>query len=51
LSVVGYATIEAGYTLNYEMLLRNLSPDCSCVADVSITSARPVAEPDSQLLR
>ena len=50
-SVAGYATIEAGYTLNYEMLLRNLSPDCSCVADVSITSARPVAEPDSPLLR
>ena len=38
----GHATIEAGYTVNYQMLLRNLNPDCRCVANVSIVSARPL---------
>ena len=34
----GRVDLQAGYTLNYEMLLRNLPPDCSCVADVAIVA-------------
>jgi hypothetical protein len=43
----GHATIEAGYTINYEVLLRNLSSDCSCVPNVSVVSARPLPNPGS----
>jgi hypothetical protein len=39
--ISAHATIEAGYTVNYQMLLRNLSPECPCVATVKILSARP----------
>jgi hypothetical protein len=35
-------TIEAGYTVNYAMLLRNLSSDCDCIANVSVLSALPL---------
>jgi hypothetical protein len=38
----GSVTLEAGYTMNYEMLLRNLSADCACVPNVVVISARPV---------
>jgi hypothetical protein len=38
--ISGHATIEAGYTVNYEMLLRNLNPECPCVANVKVVSAR-----------
>jgi hypothetical protein len=38
--ISGHATIEAGYTVNYEMLLRNLNPECPCVATVRVVSAR-----------
>jgi hypothetical protein len=33
-------TLQAGYTLSYEMLFRNLSPDCECSPRVEIISAR-----------
>ena len=33
-------TLQAGYTLSYEMLFRNLSPDCDCSPRVEIISAR-----------
>jgi hypothetical protein len=41
----GSVTLEAGYTMNYEMLLRNLSTDCACVPNVVVISARPVPAP------
>jgi hypothetical protein len=37
--------LQAGYTLNYEMLLRNLPSDCNCVADVAIVTAHVTAGP------
>jgi hypothetical protein len=43
--VGGHATIEAGYAVDYELLLKNLSPDCSCLATVRIVSARELPEP------
>jgi hypothetical protein len=41
----GYATIEPGYTVEYKVLLRNLSSDCACEPQVSVVSARPVQFP------
>ena len=41
----GYATIEPGYTVEYKVLLRNLSSDCACEPQVSVVSARPVQLP------
>jgi hypothetical protein len=29
-TISGHAAIEAGHTVNWEMLLRNLSSDCQC---------------------
>ena len=46
-TIRGSVTIEAGYTVNYEMLLRNLSPDCGCVANVVVVSARTLSDPAS----
>jgi hypothetical protein len=37
--------LESGYTINYEMLLRNFSSDCDCLATVEAVSARSI--PDS----
>ena len=39
-TVRGHATIEAGYTINYVLLLRNLAPDCECVARVRVVGAQ-----------
>lgn len=36
------ATVEPGYFVEYEMLLRNLSTDCNCVPRVEVVSARAV---------
>jgi len=41
----GYATIEPGYTVEYKVLLRNLSSNCACEPQVSVVSARPVQLP------
>ena len=41
----GYATIEPGYTVEYKVLLRNLSSDCACEPEVSVVSARQVQFP------
>jgi hypothetical protein len=35
-------TLPAGYVLSYEMLFRNLSPECECSPRVDILSARSV---------
>ena len=45
-TIWGNVVLEPGYTADYEMLLRNVSPDCRCTATVAIVSARSV--PDSQ---
>jgi hypothetical protein len=37
-TIRGDVDLQAGYTLNYEMLLRNLPPDCRCVANVAIVA-------------
>ena len=42
-TISGHATIDAGYTIAYEMLLRNLSTECQCAADVRVISARSVS--------
>jgi hypothetical protein len=44
-TIRGDLTLEAGHTVNYEMLLRNLSSDCGCVANVVVLSARVLSEP------
>lgn len=39
-TIRGNVVLQARYTLNYEMLLRNLSSDCECIADVEVVSVR-----------
>ena len=36
--------LEAGYILNFEMLLRNFSSDCHCVPNVDVVSVRSLLE-------
>jgi hypothetical protein len=43
-TVRGKVALEAGYAFRYEVLLRNLSPDCACVARVDVESAQPDPE-------
>jgi hypothetical protein len=40
----GDVVLRAGYTMNYEMLMRNLSSECSCLAIVDVLSARTLPE-------
>jgi hypothetical protein len=42
----GNFVLEAGYTINYEMLLRHLSTDCDCVATVDVLSMRALPDSD-----
>jgi hypothetical protein len=44
-TIRGDFVLESGYTINYEMLLRNLASDCACVAKVDVLSVRSL--PDS----
>lgn len=46
-TIRGDVIIESGYTVNYEMLLRNFTADCKCVATVGIVSAHAVADSGS----
>ena len=39
-SIRGETVLEEGFTLDFEMLLRNLSPGCACAAHVEVVSAR-----------
>jgi hypothetical protein len=39
-TIRGDVDLRAGYTVNYEMLLRNMSADCDCVANVAIVGGR-----------
>jgi hypothetical protein len=45
-TIKGEAVLEPGYTIKYQMIMRNLSSDCDCVASVGVLSARPVAAAD-----
>jgi hypothetical protein len=45
-TIKGEAVLEPGYTIKYQMIMRNLSSDCDCVANVGVVSARPVAAAD-----
>ena len=44
--VRGNVVLESGYTINYEMLLRQFSSDCECVANVDVLSVRSLPDPD-----
>jgi hypothetical protein len=41
-NIRGTAVLQPGYSINYEMLLRNFSSECNCVPNVVVTSARAV---------
>jgi hypothetical protein len=41
-TIKGEAVLEPGYTIKYQMIMRNLSSDCDCLANVGVLSARPV---------
>jgi len=43
-TIRGEVVLEAGYILNYEMLLRNFSSDCHCVPNVEVVSVRSLLE-------
>jgi hypothetical protein len=43
----GHVVLQAGYTVNYEMLLRNLSSDCRCIATVDVVSVQWLPEAGS----
>jgi len=45
-TIKGEAVLEPGYTIKYQMIMRNLSSDCDCAANVGVLSARPVPGPD-----
>src|SRR5262245_33851357 len=36
--------LRAGYLVEYEILLRNLSSDCDCLPRIDVVSARPVQD-------
>jgi hypothetical protein len=42
-TIHGEVTLEAGYTVNYVVLLRNMSLDCDCLPEVSVVSARSIS--------
>jgi hypothetical protein len=44
-TIRGNVVLRPGYTMNYEMLMKNLSSECSCVATVAVVSVRSL--PDS----
>jgi hypothetical protein len=43
-TIRGEVVLEAGYILSYEMLLRNFSSHCNCVANVDVVSVRSLLE-------
>jgi hypothetical protein len=45
--VVGAVTIEPGFTIEYSVLFRNLTPDCGCEASVTVVSASAAGPPRS----
>jgi hypothetical protein len=43
-TIRGEVVLEAGYSLTYEMLLRNFSSDCHCLPNVEVVSVRSLLE-------
>jgi hypothetical protein len=43
-TIRGEVVLEASYILSYEMVLRNFSSDCNCVANVDVVSVRSLLE-------
>jgi hypothetical protein len=43
-TIRGEVVLEAGYSLNYEMLLRSFSSDCYCMPNVEVVSVRSLLE-------
>jgi hypothetical protein len=43
-TIRGEVVLEVGYSVNYEMLLRNFSSDCHCVPNVEVVSVRSLLE-------
>ena len=43
-TVQGHVTVEPGYTMQFDMLLKNLRPDCDCSATVRVVSARRLVD-------
>jgi hypothetical protein len=39
-TIRGRTVLHAGYTMRYEMLLRNLEPTCDCIATIDVVSVR-----------
>jgi hypothetical protein len=50
-TIRGDIDLQAGYTLNYEMLLRNLPSDCNCSANVAILSGGTAARSGATIAR
>jgi hypothetical protein len=46
-TIRGNVVLQAGYTVNFELLLRNLSSDCRCIANVDIVSVHWLPEAGS----
>jgi len=47
-TIRGNVVLQAGYTVNYEMLLQNLSSDCKCIANVDVVSVHWLPEAGSR---
>jgi hypothetical protein len=47
-TIRGRAILDPGFSMNYEMRLRNLTPDCGCRASVSVNSARVADRPPTR---
>lgn len=45
-TIRGNVVLEAGFTINYEMILRHFSTDCDCVATVDVLSVRALPDSD-----
>jgi hypothetical protein len=39
-----HVTIEPGYTIEFEIVFRNIAADCPCLPLVTVASARPVRD-------
>jgi hypothetical protein len=47
-TIRGNVVLRPGYTMNYEMLMQNLSSECSCVATVAVVSVRALPDPGTR---
>jgi hypothetical protein len=39
--------LDAGFSISYQMLFRNLESDCNCVARIEVLSAHPLPDVES----